>query len=476
MAKPGKARDASAADPMRGPGSDLVRQLAQIVGSDHTRTNAGDLAAFSRDATPLFAHAPDVVVFPGSTGEVAAILRLASQLGVPVVPRGAGSNLCAATVPTRGGIVLVLTRMNRVLEVSREEMLARVQPGVTTLQLSDAAARSGLLFAPDPGSKAVSTVGGNIATCAGGLRGLKYGVTRNYVLGLELVLPTGEVILTGGRLWKDVAGYDLTRLVTGSEGTLGVITEATMALLPNPAAMSTGVAYFADLAAAGKAVTDIISSGIVPATLEFLDATCIGAVEDFAALGLRRDAGALLLFGDDGEADIVARRLSEMADICRQRNALEVTVASAVAEAEALLAARRCSLPALARKGPLTILEDVAVPRPAVPKMVEEIAAIAERHALTIGTFGHAGDGNLHPTCVLSPHDEAAIRAAHRAFDEIFAAAIRLDGTPSGEHGIGAAKLPYLSRKLGSDQMALLRRIKAAFDPAGILNPGKLGS
>ena len=454
----------------------LLAELADIVGLDHVRSGAGEVAPFARDATPLFAHPPDAVVFPGCTVEVAAVLRLATDRRVPVTPRGAGSNLCAGTVPLQGGIVLALTRMDQILEISAAELLARVQPGVVTARLAEEAARQGLLFAPDPGSRAVSTVGGNIATCAGGLRGLKYGVMRNYVLGLEVVLATGEVIRTGGRMAKDVAGYDLTRLLTGSEGTLGVITEATVALLPQPAASGTGVAYFRSLADAGRAVTGIIASGVLPATCEFLDRVCIDAVEEHAGLGLRRDAGALLLFGDDGEADLVARRLRRMAEACAAAGAVEVTVAKQVAESEALLAARRCSLPALARRGPLTILEDVTVPRPAIPEMVNRVERIAAKHGVLIGTFGHAGDGNLHPTCVLDPDDASAVDAAHAAFSGIFAAALDLGGTITGEHGVGAAKLPYLARRLGAEQMALLRRIKSAFDPAGILNPGKLGS
>ena len=456
--------------------SALVAELQAIVGAQHVRTERGDVEPYARDATPVFRAVPDAVVWPEDTEQVAAVLRLATERRVPVVPRGAGSNLCAATVPEMGGIVLVLTRMNRILEVSPGELLARVEAGVTTAVLADAAAARGLLYAPDPGSRTVSTVGGNVATCAGGLRGLKYGVTRNYVLGTTTVLPTGEVIHTGGRLWKDVAGYDLTRLLTGSEGTLGVLTELTVALLPMPATTNTGVAYFSTLADAGRAVDAIIGDGIVPATLEFLDAKCIGAVEEYAHLGLRLDAGALLLFGDDGPADVVDRNLGRIGEQCTTTGALEVTLAESVARSEALLTARRCSLPALSRLGTLTLLEDATVPRPRLAAMVDRIDEIAEKHDVLIATFGHAGDGNLHPTCVVDQRDEAAIQRAHQAFGDVFAAAIEMDGTITGEHGVGAAKLPYLEARLGADQMALLRRIKAAFDPAGILNPGKLGS
>ncbi|MFI7538469.1 FAD-binding oxidoreductase [Streptosporangium sp. NPDC049376] len=454
----------------------VLRELRAIVGAGHVRDADGDVAAYARDATPLFSAMPGAVVHPGSAEEVAAVLKLACAHGVPVVPRGAGSNLCAATVPLSGGIVLVLTRLDRILEISADELLAVVQPGVTSAELADAAAAHGLLYAPDPGSRTVATVGGTIATCAGGLRGLKYGVTRNHVLGLEAVLPTGEIVRTGGRLWKDVAGYDLTRLLTGSEGTLGVITEATVALTPAPETTGTGLAYFATLADAGRAVARIIGSGIVPATLEFLDAKCVAAVEDYAGLGLRRDAGALLLFGDDGAAAPVADHLARMAEICLGEGATEAVVAGAAAESEALLAARRCALPALSRLGSVTILEDASVPRPRIAEMVARVDALAVRHGLTIATFGHAGDGNLHPTCVIDAGDTDAAERAHRAFADIFRAAMELGGTITGEHGVGAAKLPYLAERLGEDQMALLRRIKAAFDPAGILNPGKLGS
>ena len=454
----------------------VVDALQEIVGADGVRLAPGDLAAYGRDATPLFQAQPDVVVFPRTTEQVSAVLRLATEHRVPVVPRGAGSNLCAATVPLSGGIVLALTRMTRILEVSAGELLARVQPGVTTARLADAVAAQGLLYVADPGSRTTSTVGGNVATCAGGLRGLKYGVTRNYVLGLEAVLPTGEVIRTGGRLWKDVAGYDLTRLLTGSEGTLAVITEVTVALLPKPAETGTGVAYFESLSDACRAVASIISAGIVPAMLEFLDQKCISAVEEYARLGLRPDAGALLLFGDDGPIEVVAGNLVRLRKICAEEGALEVTLAEDVARSDALLAARRCSLPALSRLGSLTILEDVTVPRPRLAEMVDHIDEIAARFNLRIATFGHAGDGNLHPTCVLDPEDEEAVERAHKAFAEIFATAIRLDGTITGEHGVGAAKLPFLADRLGTDQVRLLGRIKAAFDPAGILNPGKVGS
>jgi glycolate oxidase len=452
-------------------------ELTAIVGAAHVRQAEGDLVAYSRDATPLFSARPDAIVAPESAEQVAAVLRLATAKGVPVIPRGAGSNLCAATHAGRGGIVMSLTRMNRILEVAPDELLARVEPGVSTAQLNAAAAEHGLFYPPDPGSRAVSTIGGNVATCAGGLRGLKYGVTRNYVLGLTAVLATGEIIHTGGRLWKDVAGYDLTRLLTGSEGTLAVITEVTLALLPAPRSTRTGLAYFDSLEQAGAAVSAILARGVIPATLEFLDRRCLDAVEAFARLGLNPTAGALLLFGDDGEPESVAHSFAAIGEACAGAGSLEVRTAGDAVESEALLSARRCTLPALSRLGSLTILEDASVPRPRLAEMVRRIEAISQTHDVTIATFGHAGDGNLHPTCVLdSAEDVDGIARAEAAFADIFAAALELGGTITGEHGVGAAKLPFLRQRLGGDQVALLSRVKAAFDPAGILNPGKLGS
>ena len=439
------------------------------------RADAGALDTYGQDATPLFRGAPDVVVLPGSTTEVADVLRVAGELGVPVIPRGAGTNLSAGTIADRGGIMLTLTRMDRLLELDLENLVAVCQPGLTTASLGGAASEHGLLYPPDPGSRSTSTIGGNVAENAGGLRGLKYGVTRDYLLGCEAVLATGETIRAGGKLVKEVAGYDVLRLLCGSEGTLAVLTELTMRLVPAPETSRLGLAYFPSLAAAGRAVSRVLRGGVLPATLEFLDATCIETVEDFAAVGLRRDAGAVLIFGQDGGPEGVQRDVDRIAEAC-EAEALEVIVAGDLAESDRILEARRAALPSLSRLGRVTILEDATVPRSQIAAMVERIEAAGARHGLRIGTFGHAGDGNLHPTVVLPERDEDAVARAHRAFHDIFEAAIDLGGTITGEHGVGLAKLPYLERRLGSEHAALLRRIKSAFDPQGILNPGKLGS
>jgi len=454
----------------------LHQRLAGVVGAANVRHDSGALLSYARDATPLQRGNPDLIVFPHSTDEVAAVLRIADEARVPVIPRGAGTNLSGGTVAVNGGIVLALTRMNRLLEVDEGDLVAVCQPGVRTIELEDAASAKGLLFPPDPGSHTTSTLGGNVAECSGGLRALKYGVMRDYVLWVEAVLPGGVVIRSGGRLVKDVAGYDLRRLLCGSEGTLAVMTELTLRLVPAPACSGTGMAYFAELSDAARAVSRVLSSGVLPVTLEFLDDVCIDAVEEYAQIGLNRTAGALLIFGQDGDQPTVDHDLTRIARSCEAEGARNVHIASSPEEAGELLQARRAVLPSLSRLGGLTILEDATVPRSRIAEMVDHIQAVARRHRLKIGTFGHAGDGNLHPTAVLDPADEDAVRRAELAFEEIFAKAIELHGSITGEHGVGIVKLAFLERQLGPDHVALLRRIKTAFDPHGILNPGKLGS
>jgi glycolate oxidase len=456
--------------------TDLRRRLEEVAGADHVRTDAGALLTYATDATPLERGRPDAVVLPASTEEVAGVLRIADELRVPVIPRGSGTNLSAGTVPHRGGIVLVLTRMNRIREISAADLVAVCEPGVRTIELAQAAAAEGLLFPPDPGSHTTATIGGNVAECSGGLRALKYGVTRDYVLGVEAVLASGEVIRSGGRLVKDVAGYDLRRLLCGSEGTLAVMTELTLRLLPAPEASGTGMAYFGDLGDAARAVSRVLASGVLPVTLEFLDRVCIDAVEGYSKIGLDRSAGAMLIFGQDGDPGSIERDMARMAEACEAEGATQVRIAGSEAEAADVLAARRAVLPALSRLEPLTILEDATVPRSRIAEMVARIQEIAAQQGLLIGTFGHAGDGNLHPTVVLDAADSAAVQRAHAAFDEIFAIAIEMGGSITGEHGVGMVKLRHLEAQLGAGQLALLRRIKHAFDPNGILNPGKLGS
>ena len=455
----------------------MVDELTRLLGAQKVRGDEVSRTVYSQDATALFHGMPDVIVAPENTSDVVTVVKYANEKKVPLIARGAGSNLSGATVPLNGGIVMTMSGMDKILEISKSELIARVQPGVTNLALDTEVAKENMRFVPDPGSRNVSTIGGNVATSAGGLRGLKYGTTMNYVLGLEAVLGTGEVIRTGGRLVKNVAGYDLTRLLVGSEGTLGIFTEITLALVPRPSISKYGVAYFENMSGAASAVEKVLSAGKLPSTLEFLDNKCIRAVEDFAQLNLDVNAGALLLFGDDGSGPEVENTVKEIAAIIESVNGCRaVTLAKDVAEAEALLYARRCSLPALARHGTVTILEDISVPRPAMAEVVNRIDALGTKHNLEIGTFGHAGDGNLHPTIVLDKNDSAALKRAEGALADIFALAIEFNGTITGEHGVGSAKLPYLRNQIGEIGMKVHRELKKVFDPNGILNPNRLGS
>lgn len=452
----------------------VLRELQAIVGPDGLMDSPEDLFVYSYDASANASAVPDVVVQPFSTEEISAILKLASRHSIPVITRGSGTNLSGATIPVTGGIVLHLGRMNRILELDQENLTATVQPGVVTAELHAAVERLGLFYPPDPSSMRISTIGGNLALCAGGLRGLKYGVTKDYVLALEAVLPSGEVIRTGGKSVKDVAGYDLTKLLVGSEGTLGVITEATVKLIPLPEAKRTMLALYDNLAAAAATVTEILKNRILPATLEFMDDATIRCVEAYAHVGLPLDVKALLLIEVDGDEAVVARQAEQVAAICKQVGARDVSVAQTPAEGAKLLAARRSALAALARVRPTIILEDATVPRNKIVPMVEAIREIADKYNVFICTFGHAGDGNLHPTCCTDERDHDGFHRAEQAFDEIFLTALRLGGTITGEHGVGISKAKYLPLKVGEVGMELMRGIKQTFDPNNLLNPGKM--
>ncbi|UYM82656.1 glycolate oxidase subunit GlcD [Heyndrickxia coagulans] len=454
--------------------SGAKEKLIQVVGREnYDDTQAGRLV-YSYDASPQFQAMPDAVVAPRNKAEVQAIVKLCNEYRIPVVPRGSGSNLCAGTCPVEGGIVLVFKHMNRILEIDEENLTVTVEPGVITLDMIKAVEAKGLFYPPDPSSMKISTIGGNINENSGGLRGLKYGVTRDYVLALEAVLASGEVIRTGGKLAKDVAGYDLTRLLVGSEGTLAVITEATLKLLPMPEAKKTMLALYQDIEACAQTVSDIIANRIIPATLEFLDQPTLQAVEAFAHIGLPTNVKAVLLIEQDGPQEVVERDIEKIAEICRKQHAVDVKVAASPEHAEALMTARRSALSALARLKPTTILEDATVSRSEVAKMVVAINEIAEKYGLHIGTFGHAGDGNLHPTCLADIRDQDEMERVEKAFAEIFQKAIELGGTITGEHGVGRAKAPYLEWKLGETGIGVMNAIKNALDPNHILNPGKV--
>jgi glycolate oxidase len=452
----------------------IKKELLEIVGKENFQDSKTSLLTYSYDATPGFQSFPDAVVSPRNSAEVAKIVKLCNEHNIPIVPRGSGTNLSAGTTPLHGGIVLLMKHFNRIIEIDEENLTVRTQPGVITQTLIETIEQRGLFYPPDPSSMKISQIGGNINENSGGLRGLKYGVTRDYVMGLEIVLPNGEIIRTGGKLAKDVAGYDLTRLFVGSEGTLGIVTEATLKLVPKPETKKTMLALYQDIDAAARSVSAIIANRIIPATLEFLDQPTLKAVEDFAQIGLPTNVKAVLLIEQDGMESVVDRDMELIATICRENDAVDVSLAKSSAEADALTTARRSALSALARLRPTTILEDATVPRSEIAKMVSAIQEISERHQVTICTFGHAGDGNLHPTCLTDIRDKDEMKRVENAFEEIFQKAIELGGTITGEHGVGAMKLPYLHLKVGEAGIDVMRNIKQAIDPNNIMNPGKV--
>ncbi|WP_045518475.1 glycolate oxidase subunit GlcD [Neobacillus niacini] len=454
--------------------NEVKEKLITIVTKENFDDSKIERLVYSYDATPNYQSMPDAVVSPRNAEEVSEILKICNQYGVPIVPRGSGTNLCAGTCPTEGGVVLLFKHMNKILEIDEENLTITVQPGVITLDLINAIEEKGLFYPPDPSSMKISTIGGNINENSGGLRGLKYGVTRDYVIGLEAVLPNGDIIRTGGKLAKDVAGYDLTRLFVGSEGTLCVITEATLKLIPMPETRKTMLALYQDLSAAARSVSKIIANKIIPTTLEFLDQATLKVVEDYAQIGLPTDVQAVLLIEQDGPPEVVDRDIQKIAEVCKQENAVSIQIAATEEEAMALRTARRAALSAVARLKPTTILEDATVPRSEIANMVKAINEITEKYQLTICTFGHAGDGNLHPTCATDARDHEEMERVEKAFAEIFEKAIELGGTITGEHGVGAMKAPYLEWKLKKEGITAMKGIKQAFDPNNIMNPGKV--
>ncbi|RAL26420.1 FAD-binding oxidoreductase [Thermoflavimicrobium daqui] len=454
--------------------SDVKQQLIGIVGEKWYLDSSNDLYSYSFDATPIYQSMPDAVIIPETVEQVAAILKLANEHKIPIVTRGSGTNLAGGTIPIKGGIVLKMTRFNQIYEIDQQNLTATMGPGVITADLHHAVESVGLFYPPDPGSMRISTVGGNMALCAGGMRGLKYGVTKDYIMGLQYVLPSGEILRSGGKAVKDVAGYDMTRLMVGSEGTLGVITEMTVKLLPLPETKRTLIAFYKNLVDAARTVEKVITSKIIPATIEFLDQGTMKVVDDFAKLGLPTDMKSMLLIEQDGPEELVLRDIEKIAEIAQQEGAAQIEMAKTMEEGAKLLSARRAALSALSRLRPTTILEDATVPRSKLAEMVTEIERIAEKYQVQICTFGHAGDGNLHPTCMTDERNQEEIQRVEQAFDEIFHTAIRLGGTITGEHGVGLAKMNYLPLKVGDGGLELMKRIKEAFDPHHIMNPGKM--
>ncbi len=451
----------------------LIKELNAIVGPPHLLTSPEECWTYAYDATDQ-AHMPDAVVFPGSAAEIAAIVRLANARRFPVVPRGAGTGRSGGSVPIQGGVVLVLTRLNRILEISKNDLVAVVEPGVILSRLKQAVEAQGLYYPPDPASADFCTIGGNVAECAGGAVAVQYGVTRDYVLGLEVVLPTGELITTGTRTMKGVVGYDLTRLFLGSEGTLGVITRIILRLVSKPPARQTLAAGFGTLSAAAEAVSLILRSGLAPTALEFMDHVTLSCVREMLPFELPEATTALLLIAVDGHPQDVEDRATRMARFCREQGARPVLRAKTPEEAERLWRARKVISPALLKVKPHKVSEDVAVPLGAIPALIIALQEISRRRGLIIPSYGHAGDGNIHVNVLYDHQVDRERQAVHLAVEDIFRVVRELNGTLSGEHGIGLTKAPYLGMELSEAAMALQRRVKQAFDPHNLMNPGKI--
>jgi glycolate oxidase len=452
----------------------LAGELAGIVGEANLLRDEADLLAYGYDGT-WYESRPLCVVLPGNVEEVRAIHRLATRERLGLTPRAMGSGLSGGSVPLEGSIVLGIMRMNRILEIDTVNSVAVVQPGVVTADLQHAVEAVGLFYPPDPSSLKQSAIGGNVAENAGGARCLKYGVTADYVAALEVVLPGGELIRTGGKMVKNVTGYDLRALFTGAEGTLGTITEVTLRLLPLPKFSKTATAAFARIEDAATTVIEILGAGIVPTSIELLDRLTMQCLEENRPMGLPLESEAMLLFAADGSHEsVVDEDLARIAEIAKRNAAQDVRVAADAAESARLWEARRAISPALARKRPNKLGEDISVPRSELVAMVRAVREIAERNDLLIPLFGHAGDGNLHPNILCDRRDPIEMARVRVAAREIFETAIALGGTLSGEHGIGVLKKQFMELDLGTDALALMRRIKDAVDPLGIMNPGKV--
>jgi len=452
----------------------LLDTLCQKLGKENVVWEEEDLLVLGYDSTPGLHAIPDVVIYPTSSEQVQIAIQIARENRLPITPRGSGTGLSGGSIPAKGGMVICLNRMNKILEIDEENLTATCQAGVVTLDLFNAVAEKGLFYPPDPGSQKISTLGGNVMEDAGGLRGLKYGVTRDYVMALKCVLPDGSLVSTGGKSVKDVAGYAFKDLLIGSEGTLGIITEITVKLIPPPQDKRTFLAYFDDIRTAGKAVSSIIAAKIIPSTMEIMDKATINCVEDYVKIGLPRQMAALLLIEVDGHPAMVAEEADGVERILKEVKATEVHVAKDAGEAASLAAARRTALSALARVSPTTLLEDATVPRSMLAETFALIERLTQKYQLTVGTFGHAGDGNLHPTVLCDERNTDEMQRAHAFYDELYEQVLAWGGTVSGEHGIGIAKKDYLARQIGPGGVAVMKRIKQAFDPEGILNPGKI--
>jgi len=453
--------------------SSILNELRGIVGNNYVMSEKEDLIIYSNDAT-MFDHWPDVVVQPATRDEVVAIVKVAARNNIPVTGRGAGTCLSGGAIALKGGIVVDMARMDRIRKIDAENKIAIVEPGVITFELASQAAKQGLLYPPDPSSWKESTLGGNVAECAGGPKGVKYGITRNFVLGLEVVLPDGSVVETGNAVDGDMCGPDWTMLITGSEGTLGLITAITLRLVSASATKKTMLAIYERLEDAAKTVSVTMASGIIPTTLELMDNMAIVATEKALKIGLPIHAGGLLLIEVDGMPSTVEENAKRVSEICKECGAMEFKIAQTAAEAENLWVARRGIAKAFGQIAPCKFAEDATVPRSLVPVLVEKSMEIAKKYNIPILICGHAGDGNMHPTILFDKRDKDAEARAEKALDEVHIVTLELGGTLSGEHGIGFAKAPYLRAEMGPVGYKMGQDVKSVVDPANIMNPGKM--
>ncbi|SDT97525.1 FAD-binding oxidoreductase [Desulfobacula phenolica] len=451
----------------------LYRQLQKISGKQNCTREKEDLLCYAYDSTGT-CFLPDAVIFPGSEKEVSRILKFASKERLIVVPRGTGSGMTGGAVPVKGGLVLVTTRMNKIFDVDENNFIVRVQPGVIVADIHKIAEQKGLFYPPDPSSSSVCTIGGNIGECAGGPKAVKYGVTRDYVLGLRAVLPSGEVIQTGVSTAKGVAGYDLTRLIVGSEGTLAVVTEITLKLLPKPDAVKTMAVFFDSMQMAAKTVSNIMREAVVPRCVEYLDEACLHLVQESLSFELPRGIKALLIIELDGDTAGVEKDAKKIKKLCLSCGAMEVMVAKDQTEAQKLWDARKALSPVLYKIATNKINEDIVVPIDKIPEMVQVTQDLQKKFGLKVVSFGHAGDGNIHCNIMYHKADKDESKRAKKAVDELFEATLNLGGTITGEHGVGITKMKYLPMEIGTTQIELMKGIKKVFDPQNILNPGKI--
>ncbi len=450
-----------------------IKEVMSIVKTGRVLTDESDRFSYSFDGS-FGTYLPDVVIQTKSVEELVALVKFSNRERIPVYPRGQSTCLSGGPLPVKGGMVFDLSVMNDLLEISEEDLVAVVSPGVLTADIHKAAEKKGLLYPPDPSSSHVSTIGGNMAENSGGPRGLKYGVTKDYVIGLELITPEGEIIKTGGRTVKNVTGYDLTKLIVGSEGTLGIITKAVLRLLPKPPASETVMAVFNNLVDAGSAISKILSAGILPAKMELMDQASIAAVENYEPLGLPVDAEAIILLELDGHPAALKDEVKQAAELCKSVGARDIRIPQNAVERAEVWRARKLVSPAIVRIKPTKISEDATVPRSKIPQMCERLQQIRDKYNVHLVVFGHAGDGNLHPNIICDKSDKEEMNRVEQAVAEIFTAAVELGGTLSGEHGIGTMKAPFMEMELGTVGLDMMKRIKEAWDPNNIMNPGKI--